>query len=467
MEMIERFNFLVSCPHQSASEPRDGEQHPAILGSGDQHRFPVAKYFRRKNYVHTLTEPYALGNARCRHLTDRVRVRTCGIHETARVDHEIPARKLVCDYRRGKLSFGIFFKRNNARIVQRFAAGLCESLDQRDVVACVIKLTVGIHYSSHQATRRKSVHSLKMLSARYENPWREPTPACHSVIQFQADREVSGVDPAIARSKEQSRIRQERGVLQHMNTLVESLFEDAIFFEIEIANCFLQVSHASMDHLRGCAGSAARKVLSFELHRLQTAKLRIQCAAGPGCASSDHANIEAFSLNRSQGFLASFHAPAFPRRCAMGFGDPGKGPSSQIIVSNDWVTGEIIIAFIEERAGAAQEAGRKRSGTSARIASAYSLRPSFQAQTFPQRHSLVTPLSECNRATRVLRAEAIRALAPVPNSLRHSLENRAEGAPSINRGCVAQSSTKPPPYRRAGTAWDRPSCNRIEEFHTP
>src|SRR5271156_3494922 len=107
MEMIERFDFLVSCAHQYASEPRDGEQHPAVLGSGDQHRFPVAKYFRRKNYVHTFTEPYALRNARRRHLTDRVRVRTRGIHESTRVDNEIPERKLICDYRRGKLSFAI------------------------------------------------------------------------------------------------------------------------------------------------------------------------------------------------------------------------------------------------------------------------------------------------------------------------------------------------------------------------
>src|ERR1700683_4876327 len=129
MEMIEGFNFLVSRAHQYASEPWDGEQHPAVLGSGDQHRFPVAKYFRRQKYVHTLTEPYPPRHARRRHLADRVRARTCGIHETARVDHEIPARKLVCDYRRGKLSFGIFFKCNNAPVVQRFAAGLCESLD--------------------------------------------------------------------------------------------------------------------------------------------------------------------------------------------------------------------------------------------------------------------------------------------------------------------------------------------------
>src|ERR1700678_4752433 len=101
MEMIERFNFLVRCAYQYASEPRDGEQHPAILRPRDQHRFPVAKYFRRKNYVRAFTEPYALRNARRRHLTNRVRVRTCGIHKTSRVDHEIPARKPVCDYRRG------------------------------------------------------------------------------------------------------------------------------------------------------------------------------------------------------------------------------------------------------------------------------------------------------------------------------------------------------------------------------
>src|SRR5580704_10475018 len=98
-----------------------------------------------------------------------------------------------------------------------------------------------------------------------------------------------------------------------MNPFVESFYEDAIFLEIEVANCFLQISHASVHHLRGRAGSAAREIFGLKLHCLQTAKLRIQRAAGTCRTASDYAYIESLPFNSSQGLLASFHAPTFLR----------------------------------------------------------------------------------------------------------------------------------------------------------
>src|SRR5580700_512766 len=149
----------------------------------------------------------------------------------------------------------------------------------------------------------------------------------------------------------------------------------------------------------------------------------------------------------------------------MGIAGSGKRRSRQIVVSKDCAAGEPIIAFIEKRLDAAQETERTEVQAGANATGTFSLRPSFQSQTFPLWYFLMTRPFDWDRATRVLRAEAIPAPVPDPSCPRRSWGNPAAGALSINQVWVARWSRKPPPYPRAGIALDRPSCSRKGAFH--
>src|ERR1700722_516089 len=103
-----------------------------------------------------------------------------------------------------------------------------------------------------------------------------------------------------------------------MNAFAQRFFQHQVFFEIEVANCVLQITHSPMDHLRGRAGSAAGKILSFELHRLQTAKLRIEREAGSCRASAEYAHVETLPFHGLDGFFAAFHAAIFSKWSSIG-----------------------------------------------------------------------------------------------------------------------------------------------------
>src|ERR1700722_20705195 len=98
-----------------------------------------------------------------------------------------------------------------------------------------------------------------------------------------------------------------------MHALAQRFFQHQVFPKVEVANRVLQITHSPMDHLRGRAGSAARKILSFELHRLQTAKLRIERAAGTRRAPADYAHVETLAFAGLDGFFATFHAAIFSK----------------------------------------------------------------------------------------------------------------------------------------------------------
>src|SRR5580700_1835091 len=93
-----------------------------------------------------------------------------------------------------------------------------------------------------------------------------------------------------------------------MNTLAQGAPYYIVFRDIEPSDCFFEVAHSTVNHLRGCAGSARRKVACFEQDRLQPTQLGIESAAGAGSAAADDANVEGLFLDGAERHRAAFHA---------------------------------------------------------------------------------------------------------------------------------------------------------------
>jgi hypothetical protein len=98
-----------------------------------------------------------------------------------------------------------------------------------------------------------------------------------------------------------------RSILKHQNPLPQSLTHNLDLPGGEIDYCLLEVADATVHELRRCARGCRSKITGIDQHGAQAAQLRVQSAAGSGCAPTDYANIERLRFNRTQCLSASFH----------------------------------------------------------------------------------------------------------------------------------------------------------------
>src|SRR5208282_647929 len=176
-----------------------------------------------------------------------------------------------------------------------------------EVVARVVELPVRVGNGSHEVIRVQSRNSAQRFFAREKTAREEAGAAGYPVIDLKPGGEIGGIQPAEARKDEFHGPREIRRVVQHTNSLVKGALDDAILLCVETFDRLLQIAHAAMDDLGGCAGGGAGKIGSVKKDRRQAAKLRIKGASRARGSAADHANVERLVRDAMQRFTATLH----------------------------------------------------------------------------------------------------------------------------------------------------------------
>src|ERR1700722_15036743 len=157
--------------------------------------------------MNTLAQSYSRTRSRSGQRANLVRVRSRRINKAPRVNRESPARHLLFYYCCCQSPTCILLKGDNACMVQRFAAHLRKSFNQGDVVASIVKLTVGVHHRSEQVFRSNLRHTAKGFFSRDESTCSETVASRNPVVQLQPHGKICDVHAVKTRNEERPGIR--------------------------------------------------------------------------------------------------------------------------------------------------------------------------------------------------------------------------------------------------------------------
>src|SRR4029077_18223016 len=307
IQLVVNTYFLFGSAYEQPSIPGNCEQDAAIFGPRNQQGVVARQNFHRQQDMDPFAEAHAWRRAWGGHLSNCVCVRPSRVNKSARTHGEAVMRTMLLHFYCSYLSIQGFFKGGDAHVVQRLAACLGEGVHQRNIVASVVKLSVGVGNGTDQATGIERGNPAENFVAREERTGGEAGAAGNPIVELQSNLKIENAPPVKARCEEPLGFRQVRRVPEHVDSFVERASEDFVLLDVELAYGLFEVAYPAVDHLGGSARSGGGKIQRFQLHGSQIAKLCCESAAGPRGAAANHANIEGFILDALQGFRACLH----------------------------------------------------------------------------------------------------------------------------------------------------------------
>ncbi len=157
---------------------------------------------------------------------------------------------LLSDNHRGRcdLTRGILRKTGDAGIVQRVSPGLGEGLDQRERIARIVELPVGISDCADQPLRLDGWQAIERFFAGEQTAGEQPRGAGDPIVRFQSNAVIELFEPAKAGNKEHERPGQVRRIAQHGQTFPEGVLHQVVLIGVHTFDGFLEIPDAAMGH---------------------------------------------------------------------------------------------------------------------------------------------------------------------------------------------------------------------------
>ena len=293
--------------------PRNREEHPAVVGPGDQHRRAAGQEGAAHHDVRAPAQHHGRVPARFVHPTDRIGERTRRVHHHRAANLPLRAAEQVSHahplHRPARLH-----QPGHLRVVERDAAEAYRGPQHRPSKARVVELAVAEEHTATQPPVRQRGDSVEAVAAAQQAGRPQAPSPCQGVVELQSDAEVRPLPPAVRRHNEGEVVHQVGGVPQQTVPFSQRAVHEADF-------ALTQVAHPSMDQLGAAAGGPSGEVAALEEQRPVAAGRRVEGGRESRAATSDHHHVPRAQLRGPVEHVVSgedIHLGMQGRRCVWG-----------------------------------------------------------------------------------------------------------------------------------------------------